>query len=611
MTLSFLLVDFYLLYYNFRMNNKLKTFTILPLLTLTALCSSLVACKSAPLNINDEEKIYNKPVHPREYYFDLYQESDSFRLKKNKETDLFELKIDFTDYVKDDMPQAGDKLIFQYHFYPTRDLTGNIIASIDIPFATSPQRIIASNLKKYEETEGKVSFILQSNLEEVIFNLKLDQFNKYVFLSFDVIEVGNTTDIKKELKEEKRAIRKKYEIINKTTEITSDYDDEEVFIPTTVAPTEVTSHKVTDDNKELDISDVPALENNSPSPSLSENTTETSSSKPGLIPPSSIIITPEQAMINKEAELKKLAEEEKKRQEALLLEEQKKKEAEEKARLEREAKEAEEKRIREEKEKQEEELRRQQKLLEETIKTVANSNVPRYEKEYLDDYAVDNYTFDMDLNAKRNPSVFPNPNEADEFNRTLLMKAAKTGNDWQIKALVNANADVNLKDNDGWTALMYAVRYQGNMDCVQLLLNAGADVKAVNNFGMSSLVIAANYNNNPEIIKELLSYYSPTDKDVLQSFVLVLTENTAEDIMQLFKVNLFLDKSVPLNSFYKGKTPLMYAAESGSSTKVIKLLLDNNSIVSLRSSEGKTAFDYAKENPKLKHDDIYWSLNNK
>ena len=217
----------------------------------------------------------------------------------------------------------------------------------------------------------------------------------------------------------------------------------------------------------------------------------------------------------------------------------------------------------------------------------------------------------MDINTKRNPSIFPNPNEMDEFNTTLLMKAAKTGNDWQLKALVNANADVNLQENDGWTALMYAVRYQGNMDCVNLLLEAGADVKKTNNYGMSALIIAANYNNNPEIIKKLLSYYSPTDKDVLQSFVLVLTENTSEEFMQLFKVNLFLDMSVPLNSFYKGKTPLMYAAENGTSTKVIKLLLDNNSISSLRSSEGKTAFDYAKENPRLKHDDIYWSLNNK
>ena len=190
------------------MSNKSKTLTILSLLLLTVLCSNLVACKTAPLNINDEEKIYNKPIHPREYYFDLYQESDSYRLKKNKDTNRFELKIDFTKYVEGDLPQAGDKLIFQYHFYPTRDIIGNVLASLEIPFATSPERLIASNLAKYEEAKGRVSFILKSNLDQVILNLKIDQENKYVFLSFDVLEVGNTTDIKKELKEEKKAIKK-------------------------------------------------------------------------------------------------------------------------------------------------------------------------------------------------------------------------------------------------------------------------------------------------------------------------------------------------------------------------------------------------------------------
>ena len=578
------------------MRNNSKFLTTLSVLLLAVISSNFIACKSTSLNINEEEQTYNKPVHPREYYFDLYQDGDSQKLKKNKDNGKFELIIDFTKYVEADMPQAGDKLIFQYHFYPTRDVTGNILASLVIENSQSPERIIASNLNKYDEAQGRVSFILQSNINEVKLKLRLDQENKYVFLSFDILEVGNTTNIKQEIKEEKKAIKKGYTINPKTTIIVSDYNDEEVSIPSTInndIPTVVTSHKVITNTYNLNKSEKETIEN------VNEEKDK--------LPPT---IIKEEDMISHE-ELAKQEEEEKKRLEAIRIEEERKKAEEERIRKQQLEKEAEELRLKQEKEKQEQELKRQQKLLEETIKTVANSNVSRYEKEYLDDYAVDNYTFDMDVNTKRNPSIFPNPNEKDEFDTTLLMKAAKTGNDWQIKALVNANADVNLQDKDGWTALMYAVRYQGNMDCVELLLEAGADVKKTNNYGMSALVIAANYNNNPESIKKLLSYYTPTDKDVLQSFVLVLTENTSEEIMQLFKVNLFLDMSGPLNSFYKGKTPLMYAAENGTSTKVIKLLLDNNSISSLRSSEGKTAFDYAKENSRLKHDDIYWSLNNK
>ena len=40
------------------------------------------------------------------------------------------------------------------------------------------------------------------------------------------------------------------------------------------------------------------------------------------------------------------------------------------------------------------------------------------------------------------------------------------------------------------------------------------------------------------------------------------------------------------------------------------ILLENDAIITLRSTEGKTAFDYAKENANLAHDEIYWALNN-
>ena len=72
-----------------------------------------------------------------------------------------------------------------------------------------------------------------------------------------------------------------------------------------------------------------------------------------------------------------------------------------------------------------------------------------------------------------------------------------------------------------------------------------------------------------------------------------------------------MDKTVPLNVLYEGKTPLIYAAQYGNSTKVIQILLDNQVSVTLRSTEGKTAFDYAINNSNLSHDETYWALNNR
>ena len=78
---------------------------------------------------------------------------------------------------------------------------------------------------------------------------------------------------------------------------------------------------------------------------------------------------------------------------------------------------------------------------------------------------------------------------------------------------------------------------------------------------------------------------------------------------QLAKLRFYIDQAVPLNVLYEGKTPLMYAAKYGNSTKIIKMLIDNQASPVLRSTEGKTAFDYASKNSNLIHDDSYWALN--
>ena len=55
----------------------------------------------------------------------------------------------------------------------------------------------------------------------------------------------------------------------------------------------------------------------------------------------------------------------------------------------------------------------------------------------------------------------------------------------------------------------------------------------------------------------------------------------------------------------------MYAAQYCNSTVIIKKLLDYGAATAIRSADGKTAFDFAKQNAALPHDDIYWKLNQK
>ena len=239
----------------------------------------------------------------------------------------------------------------------------------------------------------------------------------------------------------------------------------------------------------------------------------------------------------------------------------------------------------------------------------SKSNYSRYEKEYLQDYAPKKK---LELPKESiSEKTIDNPDESDSFGRTLLMKAAQNGNNWEIKSLLASGADVNLKDNDGWTALMYAIRYQQNISIVETLINAGAKIKVKNKYDLSPLILAASYNGNPEITKKILSYYSVSEKEVLQAFVLMLSDNSSSDFAKIAKIDEFLYKSIPLNTFYNGKTPLMYAAQYSDSTKILNCLMEAGAITSIRSTEGKTAFDYAQENKLLAHDDYFWALNRK
>ena len=240
-------------------------------------------------------------------------------------------------------------------------------------------------------------------------------------------------------------------------------------------------------------------------------------------------------------------------------------------------------------------------------------SLKRFKREYLQDFALPEATSIPDpLPAQaETKKIIANPNLRDKDGRTDLMKACALGNEWQVKNLLESGAKVDLQDKEGWTALMYGVRYSESLATLNLLLDANADVKILNNYGSSALLLAVSYNNNPKILSRLIDYYNSSDKELLKAFVFLLSSNVNKDYIIKEKINLFIEKEIPINSFYKGKTPLMYAAQYSTSTEVIKILLDNNAIKSIRSVVGKTVFDYAKDNSKLAHDDIYWSLNSK
>ena len=83
-------------------------------------------------------------------------------------------------------------------------------------------------------------------------------------------------------------------------------------------------------------------------------------------------------------------------------------------------------------------------------------------------------------------------NAKDENGDTALIWAARYDKEKVVSALLAAGADVNVKNAYGTTALMLAAR-NGNEKAVAALLAAGADVNAANASGNTALMWAVRY----------------------------------------------------------------------------------------------------------------------
>ncbi|MCR5046130.1 MAG: ankyrin repeat domain-containing protein, partial [Treponema sp.] len=208
-----------------------------------------------------------------------------------------------------------------------------------------------------------------------------------------------------------------------------------------------------------------------------------------------------------------------------------------------------------------------------------------------------------DQKEEEKEQLIAEPDKKGQNGRSLLQKAASEDDLKMIRLLIDSKATINLTDNEGYTALMYAARFAKKVETVALLLSAGADAKIKNRFGLTALEIAASDNKNPEIIGALIVKTPKTSAQ--KAYVAAVGLGRPNSIIEKFIAN-----GMNVNAYYKGKSVLMYAAESNTHTNCIKFLLEKGADKSMLSSEWKDAFYYASKNPSLPKNDVYWSLNN-
>ena len=195
------------------------------------------------------------------------------------------------------------------------------------------------------------------------------------------------------------------------------------------------------------------------------------------------------------------------------------------------------------------------------------------------------------LKKGANPNAMAEGTESAAVGTALMWAAAANENPEVISILLEAGADLNAKDEDGRTALMWAA--ENTPEVVSVLLRAGADINVRDNYGSTVLIRAAQNCENPDVITVLVEAgadVNAKNNDGDTALIRAAQLGTPDGISALLGAGA--DVNV---KGYEGGTALMSAACDIEETDSLKLLLKAGADVNAKSDEGKTALDLAQE----------------
>lgn len=177
-------------------------------------------------------------------------------------------------------------------------------------------------------------------------------------------------------------------------------------------------------------------------------------------------------------------------------------------------------------------------------------------------------------------SLLSEPKSASKENVDLLA-AIEVGDLNAVKLSVSAGADINKKDEYGYTPLYYAIR-KGECDIVQKLLEAGAEVNAVcgKEKEIYPLGLAVHV-NNVEMVKLLLKHGADVNFGGDGNFVPLIGAATLGHL-EIAKLLIASGANVNARNWH-GMRPL-HAAARGENVEMVKFLLQQGGDVSARGA---------------------------
>ncbi|MFA5086826.1 MAG: ankyrin repeat domain-containing protein [Candidatus Paceibacterota bacterium] len=177
-------------------------------------------------------------------------------------------------------------------------------------------------------------------------------------------------------------------------------------------------------------------------------------------------------------------------------------------------------------------------------------------------------------------------NRINQQNLSKLPEVAKNGNSKDLKALINAGADVNAEDSSGETPLILA-SYNNNLATVEELIKSGADVNAKDLMEQTPLMLASG-KGHLDIVKELIKDGADVNAEDINKLTPLMT---ASHNGYLNIVEELIKSGADVNvKKINGETALILACENGS-IDVIKKLIKSGADVNAKNFYGETALD--------------------
>lgn len=175
-----------------------------------------------------------------------------------------------------------------------------------------------------------------------------------------------------------------------------------------------------------------------------------------------------------------------------------------------------------------------------------------------------------------------------------LEQAAAFGDFATVEVLLEAGADPNHRDREGWSAIHWAAE-QGFLNIVELLLKSGADVNAISSYGTSALHCAAN-GGHQLVVVELLHCGADPSKSTCHGWTPLhhaAFKGHSDTVTLLLHVND--GETAPCNSQDNHGWSALHLAVHGRHLAIVRTLLNSSiapEFLRTRDEDGLTAEEW-------------------